>query len=111
MTLTPWQTAAIFAVIALGTALTRFLPFWLFPENKPLPRVVSYLGRVLPPAMIALLVVYCFKDVRFSEGSCGLPELICCAVVAALQHWGKNTLLSIALGTVLYMALVQLVFV
>lgn len=110
MTLTPWQTAAVFAAVAAGTMLTRFLPFLLFPENRALPPVITFLGRVLPPAMVALLVVYCFKNVSFSSASHGLPELIACAAVAALQRLFKNTLLSIALGTALYMLLVQTVF-
>ena len=63
MHLTPWQTAAIILAVAAGTQITRWLPFWLFPENKEPPRIVTYLGRVLPAAMMGLLVVYCLKDV------------------------------------------------
>ncbi|MBQ8080968.1 MAG: branched-chain amino acid transporter permease [Clostridia bacterium] len=111
MELTALQTLAIFGAVMIGTMITRFTPFLLFPENKPLPKVIHYLGRVLPAAMIALLVVYCFKNVSLIDSPHGLPELIACAFVALLQMWRRNTLLSIALGTALYMALIQVVFV
>lgn len=98
------------AIIALGTAFTRFAAFFLFPAGKPTPRYVRYLGRVLPPAVFGMLVVYCLKDVSFVSGSFGAPELIAIALVAALHLWKKQMLLSIAAGTVCYMLLVQLVF-
>ena len=90
--------------------LTRFLPFLLFPAGKPTPKYIQYLGRVLPAAVFGMLVVYCLKNVQILSGSHGLPEAIAIAVVAALHLWKKNTLLSIAVGTVCYMLLVQVVF-
>ena len=96
--------------VALGTQITRWLPFLLFPEKREPPRVVLYLGRVLPPAMMGLLVVYCFRNVTWLSGSHGLPELLAAAVVAALHLWKRSVLLSIAGGTVVYMLLVQTVF-
>ena len=110
MTLTPLQTLAIIAAVAAGTQLTRWLPFCLFPENRQPPAVVLYLGRVLPPAMMGLLVVYCLKNVSFFAGSHGIPEIAASAVVVGLHVWKRNTLLSIAAGTVLYMFLIQAVF-
>lgn len=104
------QQLVTIAAVVLGTMLTRFLPFLLFPSGKPTPRYVQYLGRVLPPAVFGLLIVYCLKDVSVFSGSCGLPELISIAVVAALHRWKGQMLLSIAGGTVCYMLLVQLVF-
>ena len=104
------QQLVTLAAVVLGTMLTRFLPFLVFPAGKPAPKYVAYLGRVLPAAALGLLVVYCFKDVSFLSGSRGLPELIGVAVVAALHLWRRNMLLSIAGGTVCYMLLVQLVF-
>ena len=101
---------AIFGVIVLVTMLTRFLPFWIFGENRQTPPVVAYLGRVLPYAVMAMLVVYCLKDISFSAPGGFLPQLLCVALVAALHAWKRNTLLSIAGGTVAYMLLVQLVF-
>ena len=110
MHLTPVQTLITILVVSLGTQITRWIPFLLFPENKPAPRVVLYLGKVLPPAMMGLLVVYCFKGVTWLSGSHGVPELLAAAAVAGLHLWKKNVLLSIAGGTALYMILVQAVF-
>lgn len=98
------------AVVALGTMLTRFLPFLLFPAGKPTPRYVQYLGKALPGAVFGLLVVYCLKNVGLLSGSHGLPELIAILVVAGLHLWKRQMLLSIAGGTICYMLLVQLVF-
>lgn len=111
MRLNAFQTAVTILALAAGTQLTRWLPFWLFPENKEPPAVVTYLGRVLPPACMGLLVVYCLKDVSWLSGVHGLPELLSIAAVAVLHKWKDNVLLSIAGGTALYMALVQVVFV
>ncbi|MCL1844288.1 MAG: branched-chain amino acid transporter permease [Defluviitaleaceae bacterium] len=101
---------AIIAILAVGTAVTRFLPFIFFPNAEAAPRFVNYLGKVLPAAAISLLVVYSFRDVEFTAGPYGLPEVISIAAVAGLHVWRKNTLLSIAAGTVIYMVLVQFVF-
>lgn len=100
----------LIAAVVLGTMLTRFLPFLVFPAGKPTPRYVRYLGGVLPGAVFGLLVIYCLKDVSLFSGSRGLPELIAVAVVAALHLWKRQMLLSIAAGTLCYMLLVQGVF-
>lgn len=104
------HSLAIIGVMALCTILTRALPFWIFGGKKQLPETVNYLGRVLPPAIMAILVVYCLKNVNVFQGSRGLPEFMAVGLVAVLHLWKKNTLLSIGAGTVFYMALVQLVF-
>ncbi len=91
------------------TALIRFLPFLLFRKHAPAP--VLYLGRVLPPAIMMMLVVYCLKNVSLFSGSRGLPEGIAILAVILVRKWKHNTLLSIVVGTVLYMLLVQKVFV
>jgi len=111
MYLTPVQTIIMILAVAAGTQLTRWLPFWLFPENKEPPAIVTYLGRVLPAATMGLLVVYCLKGVSWISAPHGAPELISVAVVAVLHKWKGNVLLSIAGGTVLYMVLVQMVFI
>lgn len=98
------------ALVVLGTMMTRFLPFLLFPADKPTPKYVQYLGKVLPAAVFGLLVIYCLKDVSFFTGSHGIPELIAIGVVVLLHLWKKQMLLSIAGGTICYMLLVQLVF-
>lgn len=97
-------------VMALVTAILRFFPFMVFNGKRTTPEVILYLGRVLPYAIMGMLVVYCLKDVKVLEGSHGLPELIAIAGVAALHAWKKNTLLSIVAGTVGYMLLIQFVF-
>ena len=109
MTLT--QQILTIAMVVLGTALTRFLPFLIFPSGKPTPKYIQYLGKVLPAAVFGLLVVYCLRDVDLLSGSHGLPEAIAVAVIAALHLWKRNVLLSIAGGTAVYMLLVQAVFV
>ncbi len=111
MTLSTPQALAIVAAVVLGTAVTRFLPFLLFPDNRPVPKVIEYLGRALPAAMMGLLVVYCLRNVSIVTAPHGLPELIALLVVAGLHIWKRNVLLSIGVGTVLYMMLVQMVFV
>ena len=107
---TTTQALIIIALLALGTAITRFLPFVLFQDAASAPRYVHYLGKLLPPAAISLLVVYCLRYVSFTAAPHGLPEVIGILVVAGLHIWKKNTLLSIAVGTVSYMLLVQFVF-
>ena len=109
--MTAAQQLITIGMVVLGTLITRFLPFLLFPAGRPTPRYVQYLGKALPPAALGLLVVYCLKDVDFTGGSHGLPELISMALVTALHVWRRNTLLSIAAGTVCYMLLAQFVFV
>ena len=100
----------IVAMVALATQITRWTPFLLFSGDKKLPKVVEDLGRLLPPAMMGLLVVYCLRNVSVVSAPHGLPELISIAVLAALHLWKRNVLLSIGVGTVLYMVLVQVVF-
>ena len=110
MSASPAFAAASILVMAGVTFLTRLIPFLIFGRGGRPPKAVVYLGQVLPPAVIALLVVYCLRNISLFAGSHGLPELLCVAVVAILQLWKGNTLLSIGCGTVLYMVLVQAVF-
>ena len=93
-----------------GTRLGAAAGQWIFGENGEAPAVISYLGRVLPYAVTAMLVVYCLKGLDFSTPGKYLPELQCTILVAGLHAWKRNTLLSIGVGTVAYMLLVQLVF-
>ena len=108
MTLT--QQIITVAMVVLGTAATRFLPFLIFPAGKETPKYVRYLGKVLPAAVFGLLVVYSLKDVSILSGSHGIPELISIILVILLHVWKRQMLLSIAGGTVCYMLLVQMVF-
>ena len=109
--LTPIQTLIIICMVALGTMITRFLPFVLFKGDKANNAYITYLGQVLPYSAIGLLVVYCLKDVSFKGFPYGIPEIVSVVFIAGLHYWKENTLLSIGAGTVLYMVLVQVVFV
>lgn len=111
MRLNTIESLGIVAAVALATQITRFLPFLLFSGDKKLPRVIEDLGKLLPPAMMALLVVYSLRNIDFLSASHGLPELIAVAITAALHLWRRNTLLSILAGTVAYMVMVQALFV
>ncbi len=97
-------------MVILGTAITRFLPFLIFPAGKETPKYIRYLGNVLPPAVFGMLVIYCLKDVSIFAGSRGVPELLAIALVIGLHLWKRQMLLSIAGGTIFYMALVQFIF-
>ena len=97
-------------LVVLGTMLTRFLPFLLFPAGKPTPKYIQYLGKVLPSAVFGLLIIYCLKNVSLLSGSHGIPELISIIAVIGLHLLKRQMLLSIAGGTICYMLLVQLVF-
>ena len=104
--MTTTQSIITIIAVVLGTMVTRFLPFLIFPEGKTPPVFIQYLGKVLPYAVIILLIIYCLKDVTASTTH-GLPEAIAILFIIVLHKWKKNTLLSIAGGTILYMILVQ----
>lgn len=97
-------------MVVLGTVLTRFLPFLVFPDGKETPPYLKYLGKVLPAAVFGLLIVYCLKNVSITDGRHGLPELIAVTATAGVHIWKRQMLISIAVGTVLYMLLIQFVF-
>lgn len=111
MKLSGLETFVMILAVMLGTMITRFTPFLLFPDSREVPRPVRYLGRVLPPAMIGLLVVYSLKAVQPGVYPFGLPELSAVLLIVGLQLWRRNALLSIGGGTLLYMLLVQKIFV
>ena len=104
------QQLITFGVIILATVIMRFIPFILFPDNKPTPKFIRYLGSVLPAAVFGLLMIYALKNVNLLEGSHGIPELIAIAVTAVIHLWKKQMLLSISAGTICYMLLVQFIF-
>ena len=109
MVLSTTQSILIIAVCALCTFAERALPFLLF-RGKEVPEIVRYLGRVLPMAIMATLVMYCLKGITFSSAAGFAPPLIASALTALLHIWKRNTILSIFGGTVCYMLLVQIVF-
>ena len=108
--MTDMQIFVTILLSALVTAAVRFAPFLLFPQGKQAPAFITWLGKRLPRAVMAMLVVYCLKNVSLTAWPHGIPEAIGAALAAALHVWKRNTLLSIAASTVVYMLLVQLVF-
>lgn len=104
------HTWSVIAVIGLVTAILRFLPFLLFGGDRKTPKIIDKMGRVLPYSVMGMLVIYCLKDVSFESVSEYLPTVLACLVVGILYIWKRNTLVSIVIGTVSYMLLVQMVF-
>ena len=102
------HSAALVITMSAVTILLRFLPFVVF--RKRTPAYISYLGKVLPPAIIGMLVIYCLKDTKITSVPYGAPELIAGLLVVLLQTWKRNVLLSIVAGTAVYMFLGQVVF-
>lgn len=98
------------AVIVVVTVLLRFLPFLIFNGKRKTPKIIEKLSRVLPCAVMGMLVVYCLKDVRFSSVSGFVPALVASLVVGVLYIWKRNTLISIICGTLCYMLSVQFLF-
>ena len=110
MPLSAEMSFLIIVLVALTTFATRVTPFLVFAKGKEIPKTIQYLGKVLTPAIIGMLVIYCLKNVSILSAPHGIPELISVAVVAVLHIWKRNNLLSIGVGTVLYMVLIQTVF-
>lgn len=98
-------------MISAGLILTRFIIFWVFPASKKPPAGIEYLGKVLPAAAIALVLVYSLKDTQVLTFPYGIPEVLGVLVVILIHRWRRNTLLSVAAGTITYMLLIQFVFV
>lgn len=102
------RSAALIAAMSVTTIMLRFLPFIVF--RKETPPYITYLGKVLPEAIIGMLVIYCLKDVSLLRVPFGLPEVIAAACVVGMHVWKRNSLISILTGTVIYMVLIQAVF-
>ena len=101
------HSIVLIIVVAIVTMLLRFIPFAVFGGNKTTPEYITYMSSVLPYAIMGMLVVYCVKDASITTELHGIPELIAGATVVGLHLWKKNTLLSIVVGTVMYMLLIQ----
>lgn len=110
MPLSVGTSLLIILVVGVTTFATRVIPFLIFPKGKEIPKTVQYLGKVLTPAVIGMLVVYCLKNTQVMSAPYGIPELVSVITVAVLHVWKRNNLLSIGVGTVLYMVLIQVVF-
>ncbi len=107
MNLTPVQLTLSILLAVAGVMLTRFLPFLVFRPDRPTPPFVAYLGKWLGPAVFGLLVVYCLRT-PLTTGAHLVPTLVCTAVTMALQLWKRQMMLSMAVGTGLYMVLLAL---
>ncbi|MEE3419549.1 MAG: AzlD domain-containing protein [Lachnospiraceae bacterium] len=105
--MTHMQMILTVAVVVAATMLTRFLPYMVFSEGREIPKIVRYLGKVLAPAVFGMLVVYCLKNVNFTGGTFGLPELISLAAITVLYVWKRDMLVPMAGGTILYMILIR----
>lgn len=101
------KAAVLVAVMAAVTMLLRFLPFLIF--RKQTPAYIAYLGKVLPSAIIGMLVIYCLKDVSFRSAPFGIPELLAAASVVGIQALKRNSLISILSGTAVYMILIRII--
>ena len=108
--MTTSQLVLSVVIIMAATMLTRFISFLVFPAGKETQAFIQYMGKVLPAAAMAMLVIYCYKGIDLTSGSHGAPELIAGAAVVLLHVWKRNSLLSIGLGTACYMLLIRFVF-
>lgn len=104
------QVVIMIWMVILGTMITRFLPFCIFTSDKPTPKYVQYLGKMIPSAALGMLVIYCLKDVSLFRGNHGVPELISIIIVVLLRLWKKQMMISIVGGTISYMVFIQLIF-
>ena len=102
------QILITMAVVAIGTIITRSVSFIIFPASKNTPPYITYLGKVLPAAVMGMLVIYCYKTLDFTSANHGIPEILAGLVVAGLQFWKKNMLISICVGTALYLVLIRI---
>ncbi|WP_414048986.1 branched-chain amino acid transporter permease [Macrococcus animalis] len=103
------QQLIIIFCVALATMITRYLPFMIFKDDKPLPEIIEYMGRVLPPAVFALLVVYALKDIKWLIPSANIPAVLAITLIIVLHAWKRNMLLSISIGTIYYMIVLRLI--
>jgi len=108
LTVTDTQFVITVIVFAISVQITRALPFVVFRDASHLPGIIEYLGKVLPAAMMGLLVIYCFKDINITKVSEIVPAIAASLAVVGLHVWKRNTVLSISIGTVLYMVLIRI---
>ena len=104
------HSALLIGICAVVTALLRFIPFLIFGGKRKTPPFINYLGKVLPFAIMGMLVVFCLKGVSVTSYPYGIPEILGVAVVVLLHIWKRNTLLSIGAGTAIYILLVNFIF-
>ena len=108
--MTSWEMTLTIGAVVLGTMATRFISFIVFAKSEKPPAIITYLGDMLPAAVMGLLVVYSLKDVSLTQSPNGIPEAIALIILGIIHYWRRNLLLSIAVGTIVYMFLVQQLF-
>ena len=104
-------TLSAILVMAAVTFATRLAPFLFFGKNKATPKYIVYIGNYLPPAVMAMLIIYCLRNIKLFMFPFGIPEVIGIIIVAILHIWKRNNLISILGGTVIYMIMVQWIFI
>lgn len=109
--MTNLQQIITIAICAISTMLTRFLPFLIFSEKRKSPKYILYIGKYLPGSVFGMLIIYCLKDISILQGSHGIPEFIAIAFTTIVHLWKRQTLLSIAGGTIFYMLLIHFIFI
>lgn len=102
------QKVLTIVIVVIGTMLTRFFPFIIFRNSRTTPKYIRYLGKVLPPAILGFLLVYCLRDVPFISDSYGIPELLSIVLIIIVHYWKKSMLLSISIGTVFFLIIKNL---
>lgn len=105
-----WEMAMTIGAVVLGTMVTRFISFALFAKSGKPPAIINYLGKVLPGAVMGLLVVYSLKNISFVTAPNGIPEVLALILLVGIHLYKRNFLISIVASTVFYMILVQTVF-
>lgn len=110
MNVGPGYSLAIIAVCSAVTIFTRAFPFLFLRSGTGVSKYSVFLGQALPPAVMAMLIVYCLRNTTIVASPHGLPELLAVVAVVLLHKWKHNNLLSILGGTVVYMVLLQVVF-
>lgn len=109
MSISTSQAILVIVICGAITGLERVLPFLVFRRKNP-PEIIAYVGKTLPMAIMAIMIIFCFKNISFDEAANFAPQLIAGAVTFATHLWKRNMILTIIVGTVLYMILVQLIF-
>lgn len=110
MALTTTQAVITILIAAVCTFATRVFPFALFGRKKEVPKFIKYLGEILPLAIIGILIIYCLKDFTGGDNNIIIPQIIAVAATAIIHIWKHNTLLSIAVGTIGYMLMINFIF-
>ena len=103
------QQMITIVLCSAATILSRFLPFAVFRSDRPVPKMVLYLGKALPGAVFGMLVVYCLKNVSLTAFPFGIPEAFGILATVLVHLWKRNTLFSMFAGTAVYMVILHMI--